>query len=147
VAKATASGPIRGSGFRAGPLLAVVLAVLVLSTGPACSIVRSTRGSPLRAVPAEHLVVGETTKADVLRIFGPPTGIVRQFDGTLFVYRRAKRHKDTFRLEEPVFTGIEVFSYTRSDTREDRLVVQFDTDGVVRSFGYAEGTRELGGLP
>jgi len=143
----TSRRPTPGSGCRTRSVLASTLVVLVLSTAAACSIVRSTRGSPLRAVPAEHLVLGETTKADVLRIFGPPTGIVRQFDGALFVYSRAKRHKDTLRLEEPVFTGIEVFSYTRSDTREDRLVVQFDAEGVVRSFGYAEGTLELGGLP
>ena len=124
-------------------MLSLVLATGILCSATACSIVRATRGSPLSLTPAEHLVVGKTTKAEVLRIFGPPTGIVRQFDGSLFVYSHARRHKNTFRLEEPVFTGINLFSYTRSDVREDRLVVQFDPEGVVLSFGFAEGARDL----
>ena len=111
-----------------------------------CTITRVDRGVQIRAEPAEHLVVGRTTKADVLRVFGPPTGVARQYDGDLFVYRFMRRHGEEFQLEEPVVTNVEVFTWSRTREREDRLVILFDRDGVVREHGFSRGTAELWGF-
>jgi hypothetical protein len=121
------------------------LAAAGLALG-ACTITRVDRGAHIRAEPAEYIVAGRTTKADVLRIFGPPAGVARQHDGDLFLYRFVRRHGEEFQLEEPVFTGMEVFTWTRSREREDRLVILFDPAGVVREHGFSRGTQELRGF-
>jgi hypothetical protein len=123
----------------------VALAAAAVALG-ACTITRVDRGAQIRVEPAEFLVAGRTTKADVLRIFGPPAGVARQHDGDLFLYRFVRRHGEELQLEEPVFTGMDVFTWTRSREREDRLVILFDEHGVVREHGFSRGTRELHGL-
>jgi outer membrane protein assembly factor BamE (lipoprotein component of BamABCDE complex) len=106
--------------------------------------VRVSIGSPLRDDAPQQLVAGETTKAQVLAGFGPPDVIVRQLDGDVFVYRYVRRNTSTFTLEEPVITNFTFFAYTRSNERDDRLSILFDSGGVVRSFGLRRGTEELG---
>ena len=122
-------------------LLAAVGAVALLASG--CSITRVYEGMQLRADPQQELLYGRTTKSDVLRVFGPPAGIGRQHDGDVFVYRYVRRNAESLQLEEPVFTGIEFFTYTRSREKADLLVILFDEEGVLRSYGWDEGTAEL----
>jgi hypothetical protein len=105
---------------------------------------RVTIGSPLRDVSPQELVVGETTKAEVLARFGPPDAIVRQLDGDVFVYRFVRRNSSTLTIEEPVVTDLTLFTYTRSTEKDDRLSILFDARGLVRSFGLRRGTEELG---
>lgn len=128
---------------RAGAGL-LALALLVAAAG--CTITRVYRGSPLRAVPEAELVPGATTKEEVLRVFGPPDGLARQLDGDVFVYRYERVNTNTLRIEEPVVTGVQLFTYTRSFEKHDSLVVLFGPQGVLREYGYAEGTGELDGL-
>ena len=126
--------------------LGLLAAALLATSALGCTITRLYRGSPLRAAPEAQLVPGESTKEQVLRVFGPPDGIARQLDGDLFVYRYVRTNTNTLRIEEPVFTGIRLFSYTRSREKHDSLVVLFGPGGVLREYGYREGTGELGGL-
>jgi outer membrane protein assembly factor BamE (lipoprotein component of BamABCDE complex) len=119
-------------------------AALALLVGAGCTVVRVSIGSPLRDDAPQQLVAGETTKAQVLAGFGPPDVIVRQLDGDVFVYRYVRRNTSTFTLEEPVITNFTFFAYTRSNERDDRLSILFDSGGVVRSFGLRRGTEELG---
>jgi hypothetical protein len=115
-----------------------------LLAGAGCTMTRVTVGSPLREDAAQRLVVRETTKVQVLASFGPPDSIVRQLDGDVFVYRYVRRNSSTLTIEEPVVTDLTLFSYTRSDERDDRLSILFDASGVVVSFGLRRGTEELG---
>jgi hypothetical protein len=110
----------------------------------ACSIERTLQGAQLRADPNEWIINGRTTKADVLRIFGPPERIQRQMDGDVFMYSYVRRESREISLEEPT-TDIG-FSYKRSEELADRLVVLFGRDGVVKGFGYRPGTRETPGM-
>jgi outer membrane protein assembly factor BamE (lipoprotein component of BamABCDE complex) len=107
-------------------------------------MVRTSIGSPVREDAPSVLVVGETSKAQVLASFGPPDLIVRQLDGDVFVYRFLRRNTNTFTLEEPVFTNFTFFTYTRSTEKDDRLSILFDARGVVSSFGLRRGTAEFG---
>jgi hypothetical protein len=108
-----------------------------------CEVVRVYQGSQLTADPYEWINSGQTTKADVLRVFGPPDLIQRQLDGDVFTYAYLRKDTRTFTIEEPVITDLEFLSYTRIDEKTDRLVVLFDRAGIVSAFGYRRSTEEL----
>jgi hypothetical protein len=118
-----------------------VLGAAALLAG--CEITRVYQGSQLRADPNEWIINGQTTKGDVLRVFGPPDRIQRQLDGDIFTYSYMRRDSRRFRLQSPVVTNFQFLSYTRIDEKADRMVVLFDRMGVVSSFGYRRGTEEL----
>ncbi len=138
----TGSGRTRPRGVLVGAALLLLLSGLLAPAG-GCTITRVYRGSPVEAPPDGALVPGLTSKGEVLRLLGPPTGIVRQLDGDIFVYRYLRRNTNQLRIEEPVITSLEIFSYTRSDERTDTLVVLFDPEGRVVQYGYAAGTDGL----
>jgi outer membrane protein assembly factor BamE (lipoprotein component of BamABCDE complex) len=119
-----------------------LLALLALGLS-GCEIVRVYQGSQLTADPYEWINSGQTTKSDVLRVFGPPDLIQRQLDGDVFTYAYLRKDTRTFTIEEPVITDLEFLTYTRIDEKSDRLVVLFDKAGVVSAFGYRRSTEEL----
>ncbi len=96
-----------------------------------CTIARYYSGAPLRAEPTS-LVAGQSTKHDVLQLFGPPTQIMHQTDGEAFVYTYEQYNYSSFHLQDPI-TGINWFTYSRELGNRDRLLVLFDFTGVVRS--------------
>jgi outer membrane protein assembly factor BamE (lipoprotein component of BamABCDE complex) len=101
------------------------------------------RGSEIRADPKERIVVGITTKAETLRVFGPPDWIQKQFDGDIFVYAYTRKNSSTLTLEEPVFTNITLFTFNRVQEKRDSLIILFGKNGVVKDYGYYRGTLEL----
>jgi hypothetical protein len=119
-------------------------ASLWLATG--CIIFRSYVGSELPPAADGGIVLGKTTKSDVLRDVGPPDRLVRQYDGDVFVYEYIRRNESTLELEEPVFTHATIFEYTRVTERSDRMVVFFDRNGIVSGVGFRRGTEQLGPL-
>jgi outer membrane protein assembly factor BamE (lipoprotein component of BamABCDE complex) len=100
-------------------------------------------GSEIKDDPREKIVVGSTTKSEILKIFGPPVLVQKQYDGDIFIYAYLRKNSTTLTLEEPVFTNITIFTYTRIQQKKDSLVILFGKDGVVKSYGYYEGTTEL----
>lgn len=111
-------------------LLAAGWCALVSVTG-GCTIGRYYDGSPLRGEPSK-LVEGQSTKHDVLQIFGPPTQIMHQTDGDAFVYTYQQYNYSSFRVQDPIL-GYNWFTYSRQLENRDRLLVLFDFTGVVRS--------------
>lgn len=131
---------------RRAPAAAALLLALVALAAPAavgCTLTRVYRGTPIRMDAVGLIEAGVTTKGEVLTRLGAPDGIVRQFDGDIFVYRYVRRNTATLRLEEPVVTRLEIFSWTRSEQRHDSIVVLFDREGVVQQVGTAQGTDAL----
>ncbi|HTO68287.1 MAG TPA: hypothetical protein VMR31_00365 [Myxococcota bacterium] len=126
---------------RAALRLAAVLACAWLATG--CILVRTYLGNELPPAADGGIVLGKTTKADVLRDLGPPDRLVRQYDGDVFVYAYIRRNESTLELEEPVFTHATLFEYTRVTERSDRMVVLFDRGGIVTGVGFRRGTEQL----
>jgi len=121
----------------------LVLTCLLILTVCSCSIGRVYRGSEIRADPKERIVVGITTKAETLRVFGPPDWIQKQFDGDIFVYAYTRKNSSTLTLEEPVFTNITFFTFNRVQEKRDSLIILFGKNGVVKDYGYYRGTLEL----
>jgi hypothetical protein len=116
--------------------------VALVAFGSACTIQRTYLGSEILADPYEMVVVGASTKPQVLAHFGPPDRIVRQRDGDVFVYRYAQRNGFQLEIEEP-FSGIEIFTWDRVQEKSDRLLVFFDRNGLVSAFGFRRGRAEL----
>ncbi len=119
--------------------LACALALAVCGSG--CTIGRFYNGAPLHADPSA-LAEGRSTKADVLRLFGPPTQITHQTDGDTFMYLYRKQNSSSFRLQDPI-TGINWFTYSRWLENRDTLVVLFDFNGVVRGVAVEHRTGEM----
>jgi hypothetical protein len=127
------------------PSIPFALLALALGLG-ACTIGRDYVGSELRANPSEVLVPGETSLADVLGIFGSPDKIQRRKDGEILIYRFVRGNESVFELQEPVITGLSVFTYTKRQYKANRLTLFFDDAGVLSSFGYTGGLSELEAL-
>ena len=109
--------------------LVSIVGLTVLAAG--CTIGRYYNGTPLRSEPSA-LVEGQSMKADVLHLFGPPTQIMHQTDGDAFVYTYQQYNSSSFRIQDPIL-GYNWFSYSRQLENRDRLLVLFDFTGVVRS--------------
>ena len=122
-------------------ILAVTCFLMITVCG--CTIGRLYRGSELRADPKEGIVIGTTTKAEILRVFGPPDWIQKQFDGDIFVYAYIRKNSSTLTLEDPVFTNITFFTFNRVQEKKDSLVILFGKGGVVKDYGHYRGTMEL----
>ena len=135
--RASASCPVER--HRTRPLAIAAVAVAVLAGG--CTVGRYYRGVPLRADP-NGLQEGESTRHDVLRLFGPPDRILQNASGDTFIYEYERENYSSFRLQDPVlrFTW---FTYSRSLGQRDRLVVVLDLSGVVRGVALDQHTEEL----
>jgi hypothetical protein len=120
----------------------VAILLLAATMAAGCTIGRGYQGVPLVADPTV-IVAGESTKSDVLRVFGPPEQIAHQTDGDAFIYRYSQRNFSSITIEEPVFTGMMLFSYRRQFDAGDRMVVLFDFDGLVRAVAFDNQTEEL----
>ena len=122
--------------------LLVCLALMITFTS-GCSIGRTYIGSEIRSDPKEKIQIGMTNKSDILSIFGPPDRVTSQFDGDIFVYAYYRKNSSKFVLEEPYFTNLTIFSYTRIQEKKDHLVILFDKGGVVKNYGFQRGIQEL----
>jgi outer membrane protein assembly factor BamE (lipoprotein component of BamABCDE complex) len=119
------------------------MAIFLLSLTCGCSIGRIYVGSEIRQDPKEKIIAGSTTKGEILEMFGPPDRIQKQYDGDIFVYLYLRKNSSKFAIEEPYFTNVTLFSYTKIQQKKDSLVILFDKDGVVKNFGFDRTTGEL----
>jgi len=121
--------------------LARRLALLLLLAPAGCTITRYYGGAPLRAEPSA-IVEGESTKQDVLRLFGPPEEISHQTNGDAFIYLLQQENSSTFRIWDPI-TRNTWFTYTREHDARDAMIVLFDFTGVVRGVGVERRIKDL----
>jgi outer membrane protein assembly factor BamE (lipoprotein component of BamABCDE complex) len=121
----------------------LALMFLLIMAVCSCRIGRVYIGSEIKDDPRERIVVGATTKSEILKIFGPPYRVHKQYDGDVFVYDYVRKNSSSLTVEEPVFTNITFFEFKRIQEKKDSLVILFDKDGVVKSYGYHRGTTEL----
>ncbi len=110
--------------------LALCFVAIVALCLSGCTIGRYYYGVPIQGDPAQ-IHEGTTSRADVLRLCGPPFQIVHQTNGDAFVYKYEQQNTSTLQLRDPI-TGTTWFTYTRQFDRRDALVVFFDFTGVVR---------------
>lgn len=128
-------------GFQSPAKRCIVFIILMLTT--ACTIGRVYVGSELKDNPSEKITSGQTTKSQVLEIFGAPDLIQRQHDGDVFVYMYMRRNYSKLAIQEPVVTHLQIFNYSNIQEKKDNLVILFDREGVVKNFGFQRRTGEL----
>jgi hypothetical protein len=126
------------------------LASLCATLCCACALGTQRFGRAIDAARIANLEVGKSTKADVLRIFGPPTSYSRlpvvaasdvAAEGAV---SRAEPEPDIFVYEyredrESFFTAL-LYTRFRREVLADRLMVFFDDADVVRYVAFAEET-------
>ncbi|MGD9577244.1 MAG: hypothetical protein AB7Y74_03205 [Syntrophorhabdus sp.] len=115
--------------------------LFILASG--CSIGRVYVGSELKYNPTDKIVPGQTTKSQVLENFGAPDLIQRQHDGDVFIYTYIRRNYSKLSIQEPIITNLLLFSYSNIQEKKDNLVILFDREGAVKSFGFQRRTDEL----
>lgn len=120
-----------------------ILVALLMNLVCSCTIGRIYMGSEIRNDPKEKIKIGTTTKAEILETFGPPERIQMQYDGDIFVYAYLRKNSSKLTLTEPYFTKLTIFQYTRTQQKNDSLVILFGKDGVVKNYGFNKGTTEL----
>jgi hypothetical protein len=120
-----------------------VFASILILVASGCTIGRVYIGSEIRSDPKERIVIGSTTKGDVLNIYGPPDRIQMQHDGDIFIYAYLRKNSATLRIEEPVITNVTLFTFSRIQQKKDSLVILFDRNGITMSYGFYKGTKEL----
>jgi hypothetical protein len=135
--------------------LATVLLLASLAATPGCVIGRYTEGEVIKADQIPRIVLGETTKAEILDWFGSPqsfteANFIEKFladedlspgaitnlpYADVFVYRLTKG-----RLRGYVLV---LFNHIRLDVASDSLIVFFDEEDRVLYYGWRKGTDVL----
>jgi hypothetical protein len=118
----------------------------------ACALGTQRFGQAIDPRGIAQLEIGVSTKADVLRLFGPPTAHSRlpvvpapdsaeperaaqpEPDSGVFVYE--------YREDRETFFTVLLFTRFRREVLADRLMVFFDAADVVRYVAFAKQTDE-----
>jgi hypothetical protein len=132
----------------------LLIAGVVWLTG--CAISTQRFGRPIDASRIANVVVGTSTKADVLREFGPPSAYsalpvvpARQdpsVTGADDLLARAEAESRMFvyeyREDRENFLTVILYTRFRREVVSDRLMVFFDPADVVRYVAYSRQTPE-----
>ena len=128
----------------------IALAPLCAGLFCACALGTQRFGRAIDASGIAELQVGVSTKADVLRLFGPPASHSRlpvvpapeagapdavaqaEPDSGVFVYE--------YREDRETFFTVILFTRFRREVLADRLMVFFDAADVVRYVAFAKQT-------
>jgi hypothetical protein len=132
------------------PLQRLLLALLCSALWSGCALGTQRFGRAIDAGRIASVEIGTSSKADVLRLFGPPTAYSRlpavaasdataqtsdppgEPDANVFVYEY-REDRESF------FTAI-LFTRFRREVLSDRLMVFFDAKDVVRYLAFAKET-------
>ncbi len=142
---------------RTALLVAGLLAAMML---PGCVIGRVYRDHPLDEVKIAAIQRGQTTKQEILDLFGPPqeidarevTAIGVPFEP--FISRRgdkppverivaARYFRYTYTRANAMAIILILFNYGDFDQKSDNLVVFFDGDNKVEDFAFRRDTDQL----
>ena len=131
------------------------LALLLLIFGLAgCALGTQRFGRVIDAAKISTVKIGESSKQDVLDLFGPPSSYSRVSSSLLIqdsaqpslVYRpvESKESEDVFtyeyREEHEFFWTALLYTYFDRDSIADTLMVFFDTQDKVKYMAYAKQT-------
>ena len=148
------------------PITLTSLLVLSMCLGSGCVVGRHFDGRRIPAESVPQIVIGKTTKQDILDVFGPPRVFSRvelsdlaerlvsrvgggsdqisiELDPTLF----DEAYLYEFRQENETFlTVFFLYTYFMRDRKSDQLLVIFDPNDRVSHVAFVEGTKELENL-
>jgi hypothetical protein len=103
----------------------IALAALVLLNG--CYVSKKKDDRPWAAEVVAKIEVGKTTKADVLRLLGPPKQIIRLLESEAYMYIAP--------VEKNSGLVLLVLNLSRSDRQYDAVTVIINRQDVVTAVG------------
>ena len=103
----------------------IALAALVLVNG--CYVSKKKDDRPWAAEVVAKIEVGKTTKADVLRLLGPPKQIIRLLESEAYMYIAP--------VEKNSGLVLLVLNLSRSDRQYDAVTVIINRQDVVTAIG------------
>jgi len=121
--------------------MAVFLGLVVLWTVTGCTVIGKTKEyQPFDTSKLEILTPGKTRAADVTRLFGAPTEVIKLSNGNAYVYRRA--------VTKGTALWLVLLTLGNFDTQYDQVVLFFDPENVLTHFGISLNAEQTAyGLP
>ena len=114
-----------------------IIAATLLGVFAGCTWSHTEIGDP---VPETHaLETGVTSKAEVLRLLGPPQIVRRQFDGELLTWRHVE---STRRALSILPIALPLLSLSNTELRRDDVTLLFDQEGTLQAIGVRIETAE-----
>jgi hypothetical protein len=108
--------------------LFTMIFLLVLITAAGCAVIG--RGKDFRPIEEKTLTQvepGKTTAADVMRLFGPPSQIVKLSNGNAYIYDRS--------LSKATGLWLVLVTFANYDTQHDRIVFFISNQDLVMHYG------------
>ena len=102
----------------------VVILLLVALTTVSCA--RRLVGSPIREENIPKIIVGKTTRTEILRLFGSPYQVDSKDDKEVLIFLYGHEWQATFIL------------YTERRQEADILIVYIDRAGVVSDYAFSK---------
>lgn len=131
------------------------LLLVALSFTPACVIGRYSEGDAIAAEQIPRIVVGQTTKREILEWFGSPQNFVESSFLEQYLADQELTPEAVmglpyadvlvYRLTKGRLRGIVLilFNHIRLDVASDSLIVFFDDQDRVLYYGWRKGTDAL----
>jgi outer membrane protein assembly factor BamE (lipoprotein component of BamABCDE complex) len=121
--------------------IAVFIGMIVCWTVTGCTVIGKTKEyQPFDASKIDALSPGKTVAADVTRLFGAPTEMVKLSNGNAYIYRRA--------VTKGTALWLVLLTMGNFDTQYDQVALFFDKDNVLTHFGVSLNAEQTAyGLP
>jgi len=120
-------------------LLSGLIVLTILAAG--CAAVGRTRDfRPIDPSSLSRITPGVTTGAEIVRLFGPPSQIIRLSNGNAYIY--------TSKLTKTTGLWLAIVTFVNMDTRQDQVVFFLNSQDVVTHHGASFHAGEASyGLP
>lgn len=116
------------------------LIVLVLFAAGCAAVGRTRDFRPIDQSSLSRVTPGVTTGAEVMRVFGPPSQIVRLSNGNAYIY--------SSKLSKTTGLWLAIVTFVNMDTRHDQVVLFLNSQDVVTHHGASFQAGEASyGLP
>ncbi len=115
--------------------------ILMILFAAGCAAVGRTRDfRPIEPSSLSRVTPGVTTGAEVIRLFGPPSQIVRLSNGNAYLY--------SSKLSKTTGLWLAIITFVNMDTRQDQVVFFLNSQDVVTHHGASFHAGEASyGLP
>jgi len=108
--------------------LFVLVVLLMIVTGSGCAVIgRGKDFRPIEEKTLTHVEPGKTTATDVMKLFGPPSQIVKLSNGNAYIYDRS--------LSKATGLWLVVVTFANYDTQHDRIVFFINNQDLVTHYG------------
>ena len=108
--------------------LRMTILLLVVSVAAGCAVIGRGRDfRPIEENTLSQVTPGKTTATDVVRLFGPPSQIVKLSNGNAYVYDRS--------LSKATGLWFVIVTFANYETQYDRIVFFINNSDILTHYG------------